>query len=196
MLMKQNKDVYFDIASSSPLFDSFLGLSGALLCARTLQSGAVLCVFATILALSLSILSKLVSKKLSETLTFWITMLSGAVVSFPLTYLLGIIQNPESSVLFLAVGITVAYAVANKEPSDNVKAEIRSSLRFSLKYSVSVIPFAFVRELLANGSILGAKLFEGIAVFETFYGSILVLVLVAIVYKTVAIMLTKERRSE
>ena len=63
-------------------------------------------------------------------------------------------------------------------------------------YSVSVVIFSFVRELLAKGSILGVKLFGGIEFFGTFYGAIFIFVVVAVIYKAVSSLLTKEREAE
>lgn len=194
--MKQNKDELFNIESSSPLFSSLLGISGALLCADTLKNGALLCVFTTIVAMCLCAFGNIIAKKFNETLAFWSTMLLGALISLPLALTLGVFIAPEKAVLFAVVGVTVGYAVAKKEKSDVLGDELKSSLFFSLMYSVSVVIFSFLRELLADGSILGVELFDGIEFFKSFYGSIFVFVVVAVVYNAVSLLIKKGRDEE
>lgn len=194
--MKQNKDELFNIKSNSPLFSTLLGISGALLCADTLACGVVLSVFVLIISVCLSAFRNVVSKKLNEVYTFWSIIMLGAVVSFPLSLAIGTMLSEEKAVLFAVVGVTVGYAAAKSEGAELLVDEIKNSLFFSLMYSVSVVIFSFVRELLAKGSILGVKLFGGIEFFGTFYGAIFIFVVVAVIYKAVSSLLTKEREAE
>lgn len=193
--MNQNNDSIFDMTSSSPLFASMLGISGALLIGDTLINGALLCAFTTIVAVCLSSVASLFSKR-SGALSFWMTIFCGAIISFPLMLALGVMITPEKAACFSVVGVTIGYAFAKKESSDKIVAEIKDSLFFALMYSVSVVIFSFVRELLANGSILGIKLFDGIEFFGTLYGSLFLFVAIAIVYRAASMLLTKGRNEE
>lgn len=194
--MKQNNDELFNMNSNSPLFSSLLGISAALLCADTLVRGALLCVFALVVAVCLSAFAALVNKKLNEELSFWSVVLFGAVLSLPLTVALGTITEPEKAISFAVIGTVLGFAVAKKGRCDSLVAEIKDSLFFALTFSVGVVSFAFFRELLANGSILGAKLFDGIEFFGTFYGSLFTFIVVAVAYRTLEALLTKGREGE
>lgn len=194
--MKQNKDEFFNIGSNSPLFSSLIGISAALFLADTLVRGALLCAFTLVVAVCLSALASVVNKKLNEDLSFWSVVLLGVVLSLPLTLAVNTIVESEKAIFFATIGAVLGFAEAKKEKRDSLTAEIKDSLFFSLMFSVGVVSFAFFRELLAKGSILGAKLFDGIEFFGTFYGSIFIFVAVAMVYRAIEALITKGRDVE
>lgn len=194
--MSSNKNETQKIISNNPLFCSLIGVGAALLVADTLKNGLFLCVVTAIVAVWVFAFDAIMRDRVKAENLFWLKMLVGVIVSIPITMVLGIFLEPEKAVLFAAVGAGGGCVLASTSKCENMIGAIGKSLVFSLGYSLAVVIFAFVRELLAYGSIFGIKLFGGIEFFKTWYGAIFMFVITAAVYKAVVNKLMEGREEE
>lgn len=194
--MRRNKDELGKTIINNPLFFSLSGFGGALLCADTLKNGALLCIVTTLASVCVFAFGAIISSKMNEKNCFWAKVLLGAILAIPLVLAVGSFLEAERAMLFGVVTMGLCIVFSSNDSKTTVVDAVGSSLTFSLGYSVAVIIYAFVRELLACGSILGKHLFDGIELFKTWYGAIFLFVIVAVLYKLLVDILTKARDKE
>lgn len=194
--MNSNKNEIKKTISNNPLFCSLIGIGAALLCADTLKNGLILCIVTAIVAVWVFAFDAISHDRVKNDSLFWLKMFVGVIVSLPIIMVLGIFLEPEKAVLFAIVGAGGGCVLESTAKCETLIGGIGKSLSFSLGYSVAVLIFAFARELLANGSIFGLKFFGGIEFFATWYGTILIFVVTAAVYKAVVNKITEGREEE
>ena len=182
--------------SNNPLFCSLIGVGAALLIADTLKNGLLLCAVTAIVAVWVFAFDAIMHGKVKSENLFWLKMFVGVIISLPITIVLGMFLEPEKAVLFAIVGAGGGCVLASTAKCETLIGAIGKSLTFSLGYSVAVLIFAFMRELLANGSIFGLKFFGGIEFFKSWYGTILIFVATAAVYKAVVNRISEGREEE
>ena len=120
-------------------------------------------------------------------------MLDSAVCElFPKHY-----SSIHGMVVCLLASSVVIYGleVASKEESSG--NGIKLVLRMATSYALSVIGVGLVREILSFGTIWGKKIitgFDGLEFFATFAGALFIVLIVALIYNSIAIILRRRRK--
>lgn len=108
---------------------------------------------------------------------------------FPKSY-----SSIHSLVVFLFASSIVFYSLEMASKKENFGAGFKYVLTTSASYCVLMVGVGFVREILSKGSIYGKSLsaeFTGLNFFSTAAGSLMIILVIALVYSIVACLLKK-----